>query len=520
MVKKIIKKPTLLVILDGFGLTNPKNKGNAVTLKTAPFIFDLMKKYPTSKLKAHGVNVGLFKGQQGNSEAGHLNIGAGRIVKQDVVNITESISDGTFYKKEAFKQAIHHVKKYKTSVHLMGLLTNSNSAHANPEHLYAMLELFRREKIKKVYIHLFTDGRDSPPHGATSFLHELRSRMVSHEKIATVTGRFYAMDRNKTWERTKKTYETLVLGKGCTASSAEEAISQSYNRDETDEYICPTVIIEKGKPVAKISKNDAVFFFNARSDRARQITKVFVQEDFQKLNPKSFKRENFPENIRFVAMADFGPDLEGILTAFPSADLKNTLPMALESVGQLYISESEKYAHVTYFMDGGYAEHVNGEIRMKIDSTGIRNYEKKPEMSAKGIVEQVEMYIKKDYLDFYCINFANPDMVGHTGNFQAGIKAVKTVDDSVKSLVELVLKKDGNLLIISDHGNAEEMINVKTGEIMTEHTTNPVPCILVSKKLKTKNLKNGILADVAPTILDILGIKKPKEMTGKTLIKK
>ncbi|PLX27301.1 2,3-bisphosphoglycerate-independent phosphoglycerate mutase [Candidatus Parcubacteria bacterium] len=517
-VKSKREGPTLLIILDGFGLADPKEKGNAITPQTAPHIFGYMKKYPNSTLKTYGEHVGLFKGQQGNSEAGHMNIGAGRIVKQDLVEISDAIHNGTFYKKEAFKQAIHHVKKYKTAVHIMGLLTDGNSAHAYPEHLYATLELCRREKIDKVYLHLFTDGRDSPPHAAATYLYELRGHMMAHEKIATIMGRFYGMDRNKYWDRTKQAYEAMILGKGCAAPSAEEAISQSYNRNETDEFICPTVIVEGNKPVATIKDNDAIFFINARSDRARQITKVFVQKDFNKMNPGSFKRAKYPKNTRFVAMTDFGPDLEGIFTVFPSPDLVGTLPMALHEKEQLYIAESEKYAHVTYFINGGYADHVGGEVRMKIDSKETKSYDKKPEMSAAGVADEIIRYLEKDYLDFCCVNFANPDMVGHTGNLQAGKKAVAEVDSQVKRIVDIIVKKNGQALIIADHGNAEVMINKKTGEIMTEHTTNPVPCILIKNNIEGIKIKNGILADVAPTILKMMGVEKPEEMTGKSLI--
>ena len=513
---KKIQKPTILLILDGFGLVDPKNSGNAITPETAPHIFGYMKKYPNSKLKAYGENVGLFKGQQGNSEAGHINIGAGRIVKQDLVQISDAIYDGTFFKNEAFKQAIYHVKKYDTAVHVMGLLTDGNSAHAHPEHLYAMLEYLRREGVEKVYLHLFTDGRDSSPHGATEFLHELRGHMLSHEKIATIMGRVYAMDRNKIWKRIQRAYEAMVVGKGCVANSAEEALSQSYNRNETDEFLCPTVIIENKKPVATIKDNDAIFFINARSDRAREITKTFVQDNFNKKNKGSFCRVKTPKNIRFVAMTDFGPDLDSIMTAFPSPDLDNTLPMVLKNKKQLYIAESEKYAHVTYFMNGGYADHVAGEIRMKIASKNVLSYSDKPEMSVQEVTTEVIRYLDK--MDFICVNFANADMVGHSGNFKAGKKAVLAVDQATDKVVQSVLKCNGQILIIADHGNAEEMINLKTGEIMTEHTANLVPCILIKKDTKGIKLKNGILADVAPTILKMMNVDKPKEMTGKSLI--
>ncbi|MFH1789987.1 MAG: 2,3-bisphosphoglycerate-independent phosphoglycerate mutase [bacterium] len=507
----------VLMILDGFGLADERNPGNAITPKTAPNIFSYIKKYPSTQLLAHGLAVGLFKGQQGNSEAGHINIGAGRVVKQDLVQITEAIHDGTFFKCEAFKQAIFHAQKYNSAVHLMGLLTDRNSAHSYPEHYYAMLEYFRRENQRKVYLHLFTDGRDSSPHGAVDYLRELRGHMLAEEKIATIMGRFYAMDRNKIWERTQQAYEAMVLGKGCAAQSAEEALSQSYNRGDTDEFICPTVIVEKNKPIATIKNNDVLFFINARSDRARQITKAFVQDNFVKKNKGAFHRLKLPKNIRFVAMTGFGPDLDRIMTAFPSPDLKNTLPMVMKHKKQLYLSESEKYAHITYFMNGGYADAVNGEIRMKIESPRVTSHDQKPEMSAELVVDEAVRYIKNKYVDFCCLNLANPDMVGHTGNFNACKKAISFIDKQVVRVVKATLKKNGQVLIIADHGNAEEMINMKTSEMMTEHTINPVPCILISKDTKKIKMRKGNLADVAPTILKMMNVKKPKEMTGSAL---
>lgn len=515
-IKKQVCCPTVLIILDGFAI--PKNKKiSAINPETAPNIYNYLKKYPNSRLKTYGEFVGLFPDQQGNSEAGHLNIGAGRIIKQDLSIISEAIENGTFFKNTAFKEALFHAKKYKKAVHVMGLLTNGNSAHSYPDHLYALLEYFRQEGQKEVYLHLFTDGRDSSPQGAVDFLQELRKYMNNGEKIATIMGRFYAMDRNKLWNRTKQAYEAMVLGKGCTANSAEEALTQSYNRGETDEYICPTVILEKGKPVATIKDNDVIYFFNARSDRARQITKVFVQPDFEKINPGAFVRKKLPQNIRFVAMSDFGPDLPGILTAFPSYVITNTLPMVLKNKKQVYIAESEKYAHVTYFINGGYADPVNGEIRIKIDSPLVKTYDEKPEMSAYLVTEEILNCLKENKLDFYCVNFANTDMVGHTGNLEAAKKAVYAVDECVKKIVDEVLARDGQVIITADHGNADIMINEKTGEVMTEHTLNLVPFILISKKLKNIKLKNGILADVTPTLLKMLNIEKPAEMTGRAL---
>lgn len=511
--------PTVLMILDGFGLADASEPGNAITEKTAPNIFSYMKTYPTSQLVAHGADVGLSKDQEGNSEAGHFNIGAGRIVKQDLVEISEAIEDGTFYKNNAFKEALHHVKKYKTAVHIMGLLTDGQSAHASPEHLYAMLDFFRREGQKKVYIHLFTDGRDSAPHSAVTFLKDLRAHMQNGEKIATIMGRFYGMDRAKLWERTESAYNTMVLGRGnCTAESAEQAISDAYNRGETDEYICPTVIVEDGKPVATIQDNDAIYFFNARSDRARQITKAFVQKDSETYNGGSFERKRIPKNIRFVAMTDFGPDLEGIFTAFPSPDIEYCLAKAIgEEREQLYISETEKYAHVTYFINGGFPAPINGEKRELVKSPKKYSYAEQPEMHSAQVTDRVIEYINAGTYDFITINYPNADMVGHTGDFKAAKKAVFAMDTQVKRVVDVVLEHDGQILITADHGNAEQMINAKTGGMLTQHTTNQVPCILIKKNQKGITIRNGRLADVAPTLLHMMDIEKPEEMTGKSL---
>ncbi|OGH94401.1 MAG: phosphoglycerate mutase (2,3-diphosphoglycerate-independent) [Candidatus Magasanikbacteria bacterium RIFOXYD2_FULL_41_14] len=512
------RSPVALIILDGFGLGKVDDPGNAITPTTAPNIFSYFKKYAHSTLKTYGQYAGLFIGQVGNSEAGHLNIGAGRIVKQDLVIISEAIHNGTFFKNTAFKDALFHTKKHNSAVHLMGLLTDGNSAHAYPEHLYALLELCRDFGQKKVYLHLFTDGRDSSPHSALQFLRVLRTHMLENEKVATIMGRFYGMDRNKIWSRTKMAYEAITAGKGNFAKSAEEALSQAYNRGETDEYVMPTIITKSGKPIATIQDNDAVIFFNARSDRAREITKSLVQEDFTQKNPGSFNRRHNPKNLRFVALTDFGPDLPGVLTAFPSSDIKNCLPLAVgEKYRQLYISETEKFAHVTYFINGGFADPLDGEERELVKSEPVRSYADKPEMSCRLISRKICNYLKKDKYNFIVVNFPNADMVGHTGNLDAAKKAVKIMDTEVGRVVEMILKKNGVALITADHGNADVMINFDTKEMMTEHTENSVPCILISKKCMLKRLKNGILADVAPTLLKIMGIKKPKEMTGKSL---
>ncbi|MFA6105417.1 MAG: 2,3-bisphosphoglycerate-independent phosphoglycerate mutase [Patescibacteria group bacterium] len=517
------KQTTLLIILDGWGMPAKNCKASAITPQTAPNFYKWLKDYPSSELEASGEAVGLRKGQEGNSEAGHLNIGAGRVVKQDAIYVSDAIKDDSFFKNNAFQQAIHHVKKYQTSVHVMGLLSNHNSAHSCPEHVYALLDLFHKEGVKKVFLHLFTDGRDSGQHDALSHLNKLEAHFHGNEKIATVMGRFYAMDRNKVWERTEAAYNAIVCGKGKMASGAEEAISMAYNSEESDEFISPTVITENNKPVATVKDNDVFFFFNLRSDRARQLTKSLVQKDFEKSNPGAFHRAHVPKNNRFVAMTDFGPDLAGIFTAFPSRDVKNSLVAVLCPKHQLYIAESEKFAHVTYFLNGGYAQHFCDEQWVKIESDHLKNFVNKPEMKSRELGSHVIKAIEKNEYEFIAVNFANADMIGHTGNLEAGKKAVRALDEVLGKIVSATIKAGAICVITADHGNAEEMINSKTGETDSEHSINPVPFIIVSdtkdfKRLKLKkNLRAGRLCDVAPTILKLMDIKAPREMTGKPL---
>lgn len=511
--------PTVLVILDGFGIAPPNDPGNAITPSTAPHIFSYFDAYPSTLLKAHGKDVGLFANQEGNSEAGHLNIGTGRLVEQDILRISRTIKDGTFFKNPAFEDVCKHVKKHKSSVHLMGLLTNGESGHTCPEHLYALLKICEEHKNSNVYLHLFTDGRDSPPHQALEYLRELREHMNPNVKIATIGGRFYGMDRGKNWLRTKQAYDAMVRGSGCQARSAEEAITQAYNRGESDEFICPTVIVDEKGPITTIGDNDAIIFFNARSDRARQITKVFMQPDFSKKNKAAFRRTRVPKNIKFVAMTDFGPDLSTTITAFPSPEYEYALASVIDnSRKQLYISETEKYAHVTYFINGGHAKPINGEERTLISSPQAYSYAEKPQMSASKVTTVIINHLKKGTYNFVAVNYPNADMLGHTGDIVAAKKAITHLDKQVKRLVETVQSLGGDIMITADHGNAEEMINKETGEMMTEHTKNPVPCIIISDKLTKKRLrKNGRLADIAPTLLKLMDIKKPKEMTGASL---
>jgi 2,3-bisphosphoglycerate-independent phosphoglycerate mutase len=508
--------PLILLILDGWGLARP-NKGNAVFLARTPTLDKLRKQYPFTKLHAHGQYVGLPAGQVGNSEAGHSNMGAGRVIEQDAVKISKSIRNGTFFKNSAFLGAIRHIRKMNSRLHFIGMLSNGQSPHSDPKHLEALINLAHQHKVENVYLHLFTDGRDSPQYASLKLVEDLEKRLPSNYKIVTIMGRFYAMDRKKKWSRTEKSYNALVLGRGRKAISPTAAITESYNRGDSDEFIEPYII---GKGDSRIKDGDSVIFFNLRSDRSRQLTKAFVQNEFNKMNLGAFKRKKKLSHLYFVAMTDFGPDLDDILTAYPSIDLTNTLPMQLRNLRQLYIAETEKYAHVTFFFNGGYAGTVAGEDQIMVPSPDVKSYDLTPAMSSEKLTKIVVDNVKRskgsgDYrYDFTVLNLAAPDMVGHTGNLKAAITCCEAVDGFVARIVEAYLSRGGTVIITADHGNIEEMINLKTGEIYTEHTTNPVPFILVSDKLKNKiKLKpNCVLADIAPAILKILGMKKPKEM--------
>ena len=508
----------ILIILDGWGIAKP-NKGNATTLAETPTMNGIGKKYPSTQLFAHGRHVGLPPTQDGNSEAGHMNIGAGRIVEQDAVKISKSINDGTFFKNTALLEAVKHVGANKSKMHLMGMLSNGMSAHSEPDHILALLTFLQKNKVNNIYFHLFTDGRDSPKYAALKLVEDMERSFKNKERIATVVGRFYAMDRKKKWERTKMAYDALLLGHGHKAESARAAISESYNKGDNDEFIEPYII----DPAGRIEDGDSIIFFNLRSDRARQLAKVFVQKDFNDDNPGSFKRSKVLKDLCFVAMTDFGPDLDSITTAFPSVDLKQTLPMALSDIKQLYFAETEKYAHVTYFFNGGYSGRVNGEEQAVIASPDVKSYDATPAMESRELAKTVIYDLKNRRYDFTLLNFAAPDMIGHTGNLEAGIKCCHEVDKYLGQIIKAYLRVDGTVIVTADHGNIEEMINLATGEIDTEHSSNPVPFILVSKRFRgTKKVKfreNGVLGDIAPTILELMGRGKPKEMTGESLIK-
>ena len=525
MLEKPRIKPVVLVILDGWGIA-PPSSGNAVSLAKLPNFDLFQKKYPLTALCASGECAGLPKNQVGNSEAGHLNLGAGRVVKDDAVYIDEVISRSDFTKNPVFCQAVRHAEKRRSKIHLMGLITEEQSAHSSPEHWLAMIKFLESQNLPGIFLHLFTDGRDSSQHAALKIIKRFEERANHHKKnshffikTATVAGRFYAMDRGKNWERIKPVYEAIVLGSGLKANNVTEAIVQSYNRGETDEFIKPTVIYEKNKPVATVDDGDVLIFMNLRSDRARQLTKAFGQKDFNQKNPGSFIRRKIPKDLFFVALTDFGPDLDYVWTAFPSRRLEKTLPFILKDLRQCYIAEQEKFAHVSFFFNGGYDHPVAGEERIMIPSIKVDSYDKKPEMSAEEATETTIKKIK-DNFDFLVVNFANPDMLGHTGNIEAAITGLEFVDLCLGKLISLILGQNGVAVITADHGNVEEMINLKTGEIDTRHSFNPVPFIIVSEKFKKVKLREGgVLADVAPTILEILEINKPEEMTGQSLIK-
>lgn len=513
------KKPYVLIILDGWGLA-ARTRGNAIAQAETPNIDEFWANFPHTKLCAIGKCVGLSANEMGGSEAGHLNLGTGRIVKQDSEYISDAIKSRKFFKNPVLRRAINHVNVLKSKLHLMGLLSSKDSPHSDPRHLEALLELAKSQKVKKVFLHLFTDGRDTLPRSALKYLKKLKATLkkIGLGQIASIGGRYYAMDRTKNWPRLYKAYEAIANGKGEEALGPEEAIKNAYQKGLKDEFILPTVIVdEEGVPKAKVETNDSVIFFNLRSDRARQFSKLFVLDKVDSIRRKFPK----PKNLFFVAMTDFGPDLPA-QTAYLSHDVRRTLPWILRDLKQLYIAETEKYAHITYFFNGGYAKPVGGENRICIASPKVSSYDQTPEMSAGEITDIVVKNIKNNVYDFTAINLANGDMVGHTGNLAAGIRAVEFVDRCVGKIVDAVLRKRGVAFITADHGNIDEMIDLKTGKALTMHSKNPVPFIVVDGyKVRTKfRLRNnGVLGDVAPTILDFMGIKRPKEMVRSSLIK-
>ncbi len=503
-----------LIILDGFGI-NPKVEGNAIKAAHKPNIDRLMAQYPNTAIHTSGMAVGLPTGQMGNSEVGHTNIGAGRIVYQELTRITKSIEDGDFFEKKEFLQAVDNCKKNGTKLHLFGLLSDGG-VHSHNTHLYALVELAKRNGLKDVFIHCFFDGRDVPPDSAVDYVKQLEAKLVEIGigKIASVMGRYYAMDRDNRWERVKQAYDAMVLGKGFTAASAGEAVAESYKREEYDEFVKPTVIIENGKPVATIAKNDSVIFFNFRPDRAREISRTFIDEEFN-----GFERANGFFPLLYVCMTQYDKTFKSVLVAFKPEGLENTFGEYISRLGyrQLRIAETEKYAHVTFFFNGGVENVYEGEDRALIPSPKVATYDLKPEMSALEVTDEVVKRIDSRQYDVIILNYANCDMVGHTGIFEAAKTAVETVDKCLGRVIAAVEAQGGVALITADHGNAEQMVDYETGGPYTAHTTFDVPLIAVG--IGNARLKSGgKLADLAPTMLDLMGIEKPKEMTGNSLV--
>ena len=508
-------KLVMLMILDGYGISEAE-EGNSVKSANTPNINEIMKLNPSTIIHTSGLDVGLPEGQMGNSEVGHTNLGAGRIVYQDLAKITKSIEDGDFFSIPEFVEAIENCKRNNTKLHIMGLLSDGG-VHSHIRHLIGLLELAKRKDFEDVYVHCFLDGRDTPPASAEGYISMLEEKMKEKGvgKIATITGRFYAMDRDKRWERVEKAYRALVHGEGEKFSSATVAIEDSYQKEVFDEFVKPTIICNSNnEPVAKIGENDSIIFFNFRPDRAREITRTIVDPDFD-----GFKREKF-FNTYFVCFTNYDETMPNVNIAFRKEELKNTLGEIIGNLGmkQLRIAEAEKYAHVTFFFNGGEEKQYPGEDRILVPSPKVETYDLKPEMSALEVTDKVVEAIESEKYNCIILNYANPDMVGHTGNIEASIKALETLDGCVKRVIDAVEKVNGIALITADHGNAEQMINLKTGEPHTAHTTNPVPLVMVGNS--NVKLKEGRLADIAPTILDLLNVEKPVEMTGESLLEK
>lgn len=508
------KKPVVLMILDGYGL-NENTEGNAIAMANTPVMDSLMKEYPFVQGNASGLAVGLPDGQMGNSEVGHMNMGAGRIIYQDLTSITKAIEDGDFFENEALLEAIENCKKNDTSLHLWGLLSDGG-VHSHNTHLYGILELCKKKGLEKVYIHPFFDGRDTPPASGKDYLVELieKTKEIGVGKVASLSGRYYAMDRDNRWDRVEKAYASLVYGEGVKAEDPVKAMEDSYAEDVTDEFVLPTVIIENGEPVSLVKENDSVIFFNFRPDRAREITRAFCDDEFT-----GFERRNGRIPLTYVCFKDYDETIPNKLVAFKKQSIVNTFGEYLAKNGktQLRLAETEKYAHVTFFFNGGIEEPNENEERILVKSPAVATYDLQPEMSAPEVSEKLNEAITSGKYDVIVINFANPDMVGHTGVIPAAVKAVEKVDECVGKAVEAVKSVDGVLFICADHGNAEKMIDYETGEPHTAHTTNPVPFILVNYG-DVKLREGGCLADIVPTLLEIMEMPQPAEMTGKSLI--
>lgn len=500
------------MILDGWGLSD-ETVGNAVKQASTPNFDRLMSDCPHTTLKASGEDVGLPDGQMGNSEVGHLNIGAGRVVYQELSRIDNAIKTGEVFDNEALSTVMKNSAENDKSLHFLGLLSDGG-VHSHIRHLIGFLDMAKKLGVQKVYVHAFLDGRDTPPQSAPKYIQQIEEHMknISLGEIASVSGRYYAMDRDKRWERIKLAYDVLTKGEGKTAISAEQAIQQSYADGENDEFVIPTVITKDGNPVATIKDGDNVIFFNFRPDRARQITRALIDKEFA-----GFERDRL--NLHYVCLTQYDVTIKNVEVAFKPQTLDNTLGQWIASKGkkQLRIAETEKYAHVTFFFNGGVEEPNDNEDRSLIQSPKVATYDLKPEMSAYEVTDTLLSKLDTGEYDLVILNFANPDMVGHTGVIPAAIKAVETVDDCMGKVVDKILSMEGSAIITADHGNAEVMIDPITKEPMTAHTTNLVPCILIGKDDATLR-DGGRLCDLAPTLLELMGEDKPNEMTGMSLI--
>jgi len=502
------------MILDGFGL-NDNPEANAVYTANTPNIDSLMNNYPFVKGNASGLAVGLPDGQMGNSEVGHMNMGAGRVVYQELTRITKEIEDGDFFRNEELLAAINNVKEKGSALHLYGLLSDGG-VHSHNTHLYGLLELAKREGLEKVFVHCFMDGRDTAPTSGIEYVKELVDEIakIGVGKIASISGRYYAMDRDNRWDRIEKAYVALTKGEGNKASDPVDAMQQSYDDGVTDEFVIPVIIEEDGKPVATIQDGDSVIFFNFRPDRARQITRVFCADDFD-----GFERGP-RKDVFYVCFTEYDVTIPNKLIAFKKVELHNTFGefLAQNGLRQARIAETEKYAHVTFFFNGGVEEPNPGEDRILVHSPKVATYDLQPEMSAPEVCDRLVEAIHSGNYDVIIINFANPDMVGHTGVMEAAVKAVETVDTCVGRAVEALLEEDGQMFLCADHGNCEQEIDYNTGESFTAHTTNPVPFILINYDPAYTLAEDGRLADIVPTLIEMMGMEQPEEMTGHSLL--
>jgi len=509
-------KQYILMVLDGVGL-NDDETGNAFKQAKTPNIDRFIARYPNAYLKTSGLSVGLPEGQMGNSEVGHTTIGSGRVVYQDLTMITEKIRSGEFYKNKVLIDTMEHVKRNDSKLHIFGLLSDGG-VHSHIEHIYALIDMAKQENVKEVYIHAFMDGRDTPPTSGVDYIRALENKCKELElgRVSTICGRFYAMDRDKRWDRIEAAYNAMTLGEGKHSKTAERAVENSYECQEFDEFIKPIVIVDdENHPIGLVESKDAVIFANFRPDRAREISHAFTDYTFTDFIRKSGKLTN----LRYVSMTEYDETLESVKVEYKKEEIKETLGEFLAKRGytQLRIAETEKYAHVTFFFNGGEEKEYNGESRILVPSPKVATYDLKPEMAAYEVTERLIEEMDKKIHDVIVVNYANGDMVGHTGNLEAAIKAVEVLDECVGKVIEKLVSLGGEAIIIADHGNCEQMIDLNTGEPITSHSTFDVPVIVISDRVKA--IEPGSLSDIAPSLLELMGLNKPKEMTGSSIIK-